>query len=96
MPSLQQKRKAYQKNTIKKMQTNLRLPLEPSIKQNLRKESCLRSSSSSNLQVTYQMCFKAERGFKTHGETVREGINTDGERDCIVNRAASNWQPEST
>ena len=28
------------------------------------------------------MCFKAERGFKTHGATVREGINTDGERDC--------------
>ena len=29
-----------------------------------------------------QMCFKAERGFKTHRATVREGINTDGERDC--------------
>ena len=28
------------------------------------------------------MCFKAERGFKTHGATVREGINTDGEKDC--------------
>ena len=28
------------------------------------------------------MCFKAECGFKTHGATVRKGINTDGERDC--------------
>ena len=34
------------------------------------------------LQVTYQMCFKAEHEFKTHGATVREGINTDDERDC--------------
>ena len=30
--------------------------------------------------MTYQMCFKAERGFKTHGATVRVGINTDDER----------------
>ena len=28
------------------------------------------------------MCFKAERGYKTHRAMVREGINTGGERDC--------------
>ena len=40
------------------------------------------------------MCCKAERGFKTHGATVREGINTDGHgEETVVNRAASKWQP---
>ena len=49
MPSLQQKKEGIQKNIIKKMQTNLRLPLEPSIKQNLRKRVALEAAPATLL-----------------------------------------------
>ena len=41
-----------------------------------------RDSTDSLINFIIEVTYKAERGFKTHGATVREGINTDGERDC--------------
>ena len=84
MPSLQHKRKAYKKYYQDRLKAAARAQYqaEPDKKKVALEAALAATYMYINLQVTYQMCFKAERGFKTNGATVREGINTDGERDC--------------